>query len=312
MAKITTHSFIFLFVFLLLGCQKSNPSSSSSGSKVTTVVKSSQLTSTSIMTNSRATVALTDITGLADSVVMPLYDQTQCGYVIFSANEQSGKIGIAGRTYESLDLGTPPTWTHAKDDLNCDGGNARVVQLLTAYLDIHMTVDGTAKIIRVATGNYSPYTKGDVLIKSNDVWNWVNADTTSLVAETGTRPTNPVKIAAVASAPMYTSGDEVNGVLSFFNIGIVDSSGTATTVQLSKSVTKVTVDFDLSSPGITVGNTTSDAQIASTFAMAAFTNISDNPFKAKVTVEGVTAVSRISGDPAKWMLPDLPTFLGPS
>jgi len=268
---------ISLASLFLLGCNKSEETS---GSKFQVILKSSDIKQQRIGNFDRANIVLKNITGQIDSVVFPINEFQNCGYVVYQANGQTGLIGAPGRTYEAFDLSSPPTWYYNKGDLKCSGGTSSRFNILAAYLDILFTIDGTEKTIRVALGNYNKYKLGDVLIKSGESFNWVDPPGTTLTSDSNERPSNVAQISGIASSSIPEGK-----ILASMNIGVVDSNGATAKIALSESTIKVIIDVKLKPHGISISDSSTNAKIASTFTMSALANFSSDGLAALLTTE---------------------------
>lgn len=253
--------------------------------KSTQLVSSSggRLRSSQAQTVTRgAAVTVTNISGMVDSVFFPASASVACGFS-WQANRQTGSIGVAGRTYQGFDLAGAKEWEAVDSGEACASGQSDSIGILASYLDLDLTVDGESKVVRIAMGDSGVYKQGDLLIQQGTDFYWATSDGASLVIETETRPDAPAQLLEVAQAGRFVNKQGQTTVLALIKVGIVDSYGQWSMIDLAKKISKISIDFDLSEPGIEIVDPSSDVLILASFSARFLSKIGEKSVLATVS-----------------------------
>ncbi len=228
---------------------------------------------------------LTNISGQMNAVLFPV-DGEPYAYTVFTANEERGPVAMEGCLFEKFDLSVPVEWSHNAGDLQGSGGDSSAIALYGKYYDFTFTYDSTEYTVRVSGGNVAPYQKGDLLIKDGGVFKWYDTDSTSLVAETETRPSNVQQLADARDKDFL--GDMI---LIPISISIANEDGT-TSVFVDETISEVDIDIDLSSFTVEVGSTATIESIIQNFDVDFFLDANQGASAtAKVAFENDNVLS---------------------
>ncbi len=228
---------------------------------------------------------LTNISGQMNAVLFPV-DGEPYAYTVYTANEERGPVAIEGCLFEEFDLSVPVEWSHNAGDLQGSGGDSSAIALYGKYYDFTFTYDSSEYTVRVSGGNVAPYQKGDLLIADGGVFKWYDTDSSSLVAETETRPSSVKQLADARDKSFL--GDMI---LIPISISIANEDGT-TSVFVDETISAVDIDIDLSSFSVTVGSTPTAESIIQNFYVDFFLDANQGASAtAKVAFENDNVLS---------------------
>ncbi len=243
----------------------------------------------------RVTATLTNITGVADSLLV-LTTEDYCGFSAWSAKSQRGGVALSGREYEPFNLATPEDWTSTGTGIRsgCAGGTIIGLEAYFAYMDLAITVSSVAYDVRVAMGTSGVYQAGDVLVKVSGVFNWIDSASTTLTPVTGTRPSSPYQYAAVKDFVPFLDGGNNDGKQTVLDKLSMTVSDATKLIRLDSTISKVVVNVDFSTAVLTVTDTTSAATVAKTLSV----QFLDDYSQLLATVTGLTKAEKgTSKDP---------------
>jgi hypothetical protein len=249
-------------------------------------------------------VVLLNLTGDADSLLL-LTQENGCGFSAWSANGQSGPIGVEGRTSEAFDLAHPRTWTSRGTGLRtgCSGGQLASAEAYFAFVDLHLAVNSTGvedTVVRVYTSESGGAKFGDLKVKDADgSFKWV--DTSAGDALVATRPAAPATyVMNGPTGPLTVPYFDNNGSRKMVMTKLPLALATASVGQdVSPLTRKVVFDVDLSPTLVTVGDKSSPGKVARTLSVPFLTDIQAHGAQVQVTVTPLT-VDEVNGplDPA--------------
>lgn len=255
-----------VFILLLLGmtaCDRSDDKKEQ-GKPTSARLRSSKLNAAGLMINQ--SVVLTNVTGMADSVGLN-FSQTSgssaCGFNVWSANSQTGRSGMEGRSYEEYNLASPVTWKSQGAGLQGDCESATVAQIESyfTYMDLHMTVNGSAKIVRAYMSQQLPFEAGDLVIKNGSDLSWYDSEAEVLIPSTSERPAKPARFNLTKEVPWYDNNGTQKIIMMEFRINADQG------YIVDKNTGFVEIDVDFSKAGISAADTSSDAGLLSTISL---------------------------------------------
>jgi hypothetical protein len=229
---------------------------------------------------------LTNVTGKADSLAINQGGEDGCSFIAWSANSQDGPIAVAGRTLEDFDLGNPKNWTsvgHGMRDA-CKGGNIIGGEAYFAYIDLHLQAHSGDEVVRIALGDTGSYQAGDVLVADdNGVFNWIDANSSTLTPDTSARPTDAYQYPAIAAMEIPYKDGEREVIMTKVPIRVDDATKAET---VSQDTAKVVFEIDFSSITLDAPNQGSREALAKSLSVPFLDEIRGDPSKhplAKVT-----------------------------
>jgi hypothetical protein len=287
LTRVCPFLFFIAVPWLLMTCDEKKKGEPEGGGKPTkAVLKSSNFAKKALVLTPPPphflgeTVTLSNITGMADSVLV-LTSEDYCGFSVWSANSQRGPVATEGRAYESFNLGDPTNWTSTGTGLRdgCKGGQTQSVEAYFAFIDFHLALGTEKKVIRVFTGDHEKAKAGDVLIKTENGFSWVNAEGTQLFPDTDARPDSAHQLSYLKGKIPFNDGG-TKTILSKLPMTLASGSSP----EMNPDIEKVVIDTDFTNAGIKISDSSSDARMASTFdAKFLDTNAFTPALKAKVT-----------------------------
>ena len=229
---------------------------------------------------------LTNISGKMNAVLFPV-DGEPYAYTVFTANEERGPVALEGCLFDDFNLREPVEWSHNAGDLQGPGGDSSSISFFGKYYDFTFTVDTVEHTVRVCGGDVDSYKKGDLLIKDSGVFKWYDSDTTTLVPETETRPSNVKQLDELAAKDFQ--GDMI---LVSMSIPIENEDGSST-VYVDETISAIDIDLDLSTFTVTVGDTNTAESIIQNFYVDLFKDphLRSDSAAAKVAFENNNELS---------------------
>jgi hypothetical protein len=252
--------FLTLTVFACEGHKKDD---GHSGKSVSAVLKSSKLLLHGGMRLAE-TVALTNVTGLADSIGLNFTEDLSCGFNVWAADSQTTRSGKEGRTYEEFDLGDPVSWTSLGAGLQGECESAEVAQIESyfVYMDLHLSVSGENKIVRVYMGQSLPFEASDIVLKQGESLSWFDETSEQLVPSSSPRPQSPATFELAKEVPWFDNNGTEKIILMEFRIN-TDKAGYTVTANSGH----VEVDVDFTNSGISVGDGSTDEALLKTIEL---------------------------------------------
>ncbi|MEZ4743045.1 MAG: hypothetical protein R3B45_11445 [Bdellovibrionota bacterium] len=254
-----------LFLVCPLNACNSDKKEELSSKQVSAVLKSSTLNSIALKLTESAT--LTNVTGLADSIGLNFSQSDSgntCGFNVWSADSQTTRSGLEGRTYEQFDLGDPVSWTSLGAGLQgeCESAIVSQVESYFMYIDLHIAVNGKNKIIRVYMGQQAPFEAGDIVLKNGAILSWYDTDQDILVVSSEKRPTNPATVDLGKEIPWYDNNGSEKIIMMEFRIDTDKND-----YSVTKNTGHIIVDVDFANSGIQVTDTSDDKSILKTLSL---------------------------------------------
>ncbi len=133
-----------------------------------------------------------NVTGEVLSLLFAIDNTLDDGVVIFGNNRPD--VAPASSDLEDYDLANPCAINSTINNRpDIPGGTSSTLLLLFGYMDMHFTLDGDSKIVRVALASVSGMTRGDKLLfdTASNSYLWYDLDASAFSA---TRPSNPAVI----------------------------------------------------------------------------------------------------------------------
>jgi hypothetical protein len=207
---------------------------------------------------------LVNVTGKADSILLSgESDGGACGFRLWSAFSDSGKSGLEGRQLEAFDLGDPVSWSSLGAGLqgDCNSITVWTVEAYFMYTDLHLAVDGSDKVVRVYTGEQSPFMAGDLAFVEDQKLSWYDEDSDALVESTEDRPANP-RTVDVGEVPWFDNNGTEKIVMRDLRIEVDKSADT-----VNADTGHVLVDVDFGDSSIAASDFSDDLALMKTLSL---------------------------------------------
>lgn len=179
-----------------------------------------------------------NVTGKVLSLLFATDGQEDEGIVVFG-NERPD-IAPADSDLHDFDFAAPEPITAAVSlKPGFVGGTSSLMVLLFGYMDMHMTLDGQEKVVRIALADVDDMRRGDKLLldAATGTFRWYDTDTGSFTA---TRPANPAAIEAIRD---FTDPIRPNLVFYPINAALLDPIAVDAEALAASSGMDVVLDF---------------------------------------------------------------------
>ena len=191
-----------------------------------------------------------NVTGKALSLLFATDDQDDEGIVVFG----NGRPDIAPADSELYDfdfadsLAITATATLKPGFV---GGQSSQMVLLFGYLDMHLTVNGQERVVRIAMVDTGEMQRGDKLLldEASGTYQWYDADTEAFTDE---RPDSPAAIAAIRD---FEDPIRPNQVFYAINAMLLEPIELDADAILASSGMTVTLDFVMTDSIVLVDQT---------------------------------------------------------